>query len=305
MAFRFSSKRTKQWKVVVIAFLVATTFWFFNALNKNYTTSLTYPVFFEFDRDSFMTVRPLPKQITLDITGGGWSLLRRTAIFVPRPVTIAIEQPTEKRILNWLELLSDVRGQFPELQINQILQDTLRLKIEPRVFRKVPLKLDSSSIRLAKNYRLIGKIDIARDSVVLEGPQSYFDTLDQGAYSIPFPEELLSDDFDDEIPVMVPHPLVRPRPKEVTVRLTVRAVRSRTVRVPVRNQAGDTTGATASVIYWQLADDFQEVAKTAFDVRVLEVSDKDGKSSSALVLQDFPLSVLDAALVKEQLEEDE
>jgi hypothetical protein len=36
-------------KVVVMCLLAATTFWFLNALNKDYSTRITYPVRFEYD----------------------------------------------------------------------------------------------------------------------------------------------------------------------------------------------------------------------------------------------------------------
>ena len=44
----FSSEKSK-WRVVALCILGATTFWFFNALNKQYATRINYPIEFLYD----------------------------------------------------------------------------------------------------------------------------------------------------------------------------------------------------------------------------------------------------------------
>jgi hypothetical protein len=77
-SWRISSKKLSNLKVVVLCILAATTFWILNALNKdNYNTIVDYPIQWEFDRENFMPVKPLPESVQIQISGNGWDLLRK------------------------------------------------------------------------------------------------------------------------------------------------------------------------------------------------------------------------------------
>ena len=67
--FRFNRR---NWRAVVLCVFAATIFWFFNALNKSYTTNINFPLSFDYDRDNFVPVRNLPAQVRLNVTGNGW-----------------------------------------------------------------------------------------------------------------------------------------------------------------------------------------------------------------------------------------
>lgn len=203
MAFSLFPKNIKQWKVVLIAFLAATTFWFFNSLNKEYTTSFNYPVSFDYNADSLISVKPLPKYVSLDVTGGGWILLRKTAIFSPKPLEIDLSKSLGSSMLQWRDLLSSFREQIGDLNINQILQDTLSVQIEPIRQKKVAIKIDSLSIQLDEEYRVTSPIITSIDSITLTGPKSFIDTL-SGSYRLQMPQVGIDDDFNREIPIRVP-----------------------------------------------------------------------------------------------------
>ena len=68
----------ENWKVILLSIIGAATFWFFNALNKNYDARISYPLSFSFDRDSVIVVEPLAEEVKIDVTSGGWNLLRKT-----------------------------------------------------------------------------------------------------------------------------------------------------------------------------------------------------------------------------------
>ena len=65
----------RNWKAVVLCMFTATIFWFFNALNKTYTTNINFPLDFEFDRQNFIPVKGLPQFVRLNVleTGGSFS----------------------------------------------------------------------------------------------------------------------------------------------------------------------------------------------------------------------------------------
>ena len=203
MGFRIFPKDIRQWKVVLIAFAVATTFWFFNSLNKDYTTSLDHPVTFVYNQDSLISVRKLPAKIGLDVTGGGWSLLRHESIFNPTPIQIDLSNPVGVSHLSWLEILPSIREQMGDLSVNQILQDTLRIQIEPIIEKTVQVWIDSTKLEMEEDFRLISPIRIDKREVTLRGPKSFIDTLD-ARYQIHFSEDEIDENFSGDIIVDVP-----------------------------------------------------------------------------------------------------
>ena len=91
----------KNWKAVVLCIFTATVFWFFNALNKDYTTTISFPLAFDYDRDRFIPVEPLPRDVRINVTGIGWNLFRRsTRVKVP-PLVIPLDRPADvKKIVD-------------------------------------------------------------------------------------------------------------------------------------------------------------------------------------------------------------
>jgi hypothetical protein len=53
----------KNWKAVVLCVFAAMIFWFFNALNKNYTTNISFPIAFDYNDNVYIPIRPLPSEV--------------------------------------------------------------------------------------------------------------------------------------------------------------------------------------------------------------------------------------------------
>src|SRR5687767_9682749 len=85
----------KNWKAVVLCVLAATVFWFFNSLNKRYTTNITFPVTFDYDDENYIAVKPLPSSVRINVTGVGWDLFRRSLGIKIPPLVIPIDRPAE------------------------------------------------------------------------------------------------------------------------------------------------------------------------------------------------------------------
>ncbi|MCP4460652.1 MAG: hypothetical protein GY816_21915 [Cytophagales bacterium] len=233
MAFRLLPNNLKQWKVVIIAFAVAATFWFFNSLNKDYTTSLSYPVSFAYNQDSLISVRTLPSNIDLDVTGGGWSLLRKEPLFNPTPLTIDLENPVGVNYLTWLEKLPIIREQMGDVSVIQVIQDTLRIQIEPILKKKVKIWIDSMKIKLADNFRLVSSITCPNDSITLIGPKSFIDTLESD-FELQLLEGAIDENYDDDVLVVVPRPgLIRSDPAFVQAIFEVDQFNDLQIEVPV------------------------------------------------------------------------
>jgi len=233
MAFSLFPDKMKHWKVVVIAFVTATTFWFFNSLNKNYTTSLRHPVVFTYATDSLIAVKALPANIELDVSGGGWSLLRKSPWFKPRPIEIRLKNPVGVRYLSWNEMLPSIREQMTEITINRVLQDTLNIQIEPIAKKQVQLVVDSTQLAIKDSHRLVSAVYLPDPIVTLIGPKSFIDTLKQ-TYQLRLAETELDRPFDQLVSVNVPKPrLIQSQPSHVRVKFDIEKFDRLQIELPV------------------------------------------------------------------------
>ena len=92
----------KDFKVVIVCIITAATFWFFNALNKTYTTTLSYPVEIDYGVDSLMLTGELPEVLLAEVEGGGWGLMRYR--YVLDPVRLSLTEPFSKPFFTREEL---------------------------------------------------------------------------------------------------------------------------------------------------------------------------------------------------------
>ncbi len=206
----------ENWKVVIISLIGATTFWFFNALNKSYDANINYPIEFTFSRDSNVVMQPLPASIRINVSSGGWNLLRKTFWFNVPPIEIPLEQPDKVKYIDRGKLFPLVVNQMSELKVNHIVSDSLFLSIESKASKKVALKLDSAKIPLDPNYRITSPISISPDSIRLTGPSSFIDSL-KDEYSLVLNLQDIDESVNQSIFVNLPNSLISSEPREINV----------------------------------------------------------------------------------------
>lgn len=202
-------------KVVALCIIAATTFWFFNALNGTYNTRIEYPINFTYPDSTHIIVEPLPKYIDIDVTGGGWSLLRRTFWFTSDDLEIPLENPHNVRFILSSTLQGAIIEGLADLKLNRILTDSLHIQIDKKVSKTIKVVVDSADIKLAENYRIISPIDLTIDTVVVSGPERFIQkiptiyTLEitQEGISTNYREKIKLPDFDSKLVGKVPDEL--------------------------------------------------------------------------------------------------
>lgn len=210
-----------NWKVVLLSLGGATTFWFFNALNKDYNAVISYPVEFQFARDSVVIMEPLPSTVTIDVSSGGWNLIRNTLFFNVVPIQIELENPTEIGFFTRSSLFPMIIDQLEGLEVNYMVTDTLYIDIEKKKRKWVIPKIDSLAISLEKNYRITSSIQMNPDSVELIGPESFIDTLGT-QYVFKLNEKELDDPFSKSIDIYNPKKsLIKSYPEHIDVAFNV------------------------------------------------------------------------------------
>ncbi|PXY01018.1 hypothetical protein DF185_10200 [Marinifilum breve] len=181
-------KITSNKKLLVYLFFVglSTIFWFLNALSKEYTTSINYPVYYmNFPKDKVLT-NDLPKKLNLRVNAYGFDLLRYklSTAFLSNPFDV--NKYTNNRItgssLNSYNLLtSNITERIEKelstgIRLEAISPDTIRFQFSPILEKKVPVVLDLK-LNYEQQFMKGGTILPEFDSVLVKGPQSLLDSV--------------------------------------------------------------------------------------------------------------------------------
>lgn len=214
--FQFSRR---NWKAVALCFIAATIFWFFNALNKSYSTNINFPLEFEYDKENFVAVRPLPNQVRINVSGIGWDLFRRSLGLKVPPLIITLEKPAEvKRIVAAPALFAH---QLERFDINFVLSDTFKVAIEPIEERWITLRLDAKALNLQENYVRTSDPVLSPDSIRVVGPATVIKSYIEPVY-LKLADNNIDEDYNEDVEVELLHnDLIERNPPTVRVSFKV------------------------------------------------------------------------------------
>lgn len=208
-------------KVVVLCVVTATTFWFFNALNDNYSTRISYPIKFVYQDSALVVVKELPDNVKINVSGGGWNLLRKTFWFTIEPVEIQLEDPVNDKYFLGSTLYATIADQLNEIQLNFIETDTLWVDIDSIKTHIAQVQFDSTAVKLSEGYRIISPISISPDSAEFTGPARFIETI-PNLITLSSSKDKIEKDFNEEIAFSTyGSSLVNRKPVEVEVKFKV------------------------------------------------------------------------------------
>lgn len=198
-SWRISSKKLSNLKVVVLCILAATTFWILNALNKdNYNTIVDYPIQWEFDKESFIPVKPLPESIQIQISGNGWDLLRKYFNLNEPPFSIILAEPSSRNFILTSELKRPLGEFITPTQLEGLLEDTIHFQIDKVITQSLTPVLDTAGYSLAKNIEIDGEASFLPKKVTLKGPSSILEAFD-GKFPVQLNESKIDARFSKKV----------------------------------------------------------------------------------------------------------
>jgi hypothetical protein len=217
----FQFNRT-NWKAVALCFVAAAIFWLFNSFNKNYATNIRFPLRFDYAQEKFIPLTTLPHDISINVSGNGWDLFRKSIGLQLPQLSIQLQRPTEvKKIVagSLTPIFSEQLG--AGLKINYIVVDTLRLQIDELDTHKFKLVADLSQVSFKEGYGRISPVVILPDSVKLQGPKSLLHQLPD-SIALVLPKTNLDERLRKEVEVSIPNATVIDRnPKAASVMFEV------------------------------------------------------------------------------------
>lgn len=226
---------SRSWKAVLLSIVAATTFWVFNSLNQSYTTSINYPITFEFPHEDYVIIEELPDKVQINVSGGGWSIFRKTFVFSLPAVPISLKQPADVKKIAGSGLRPIISEQLDELRVNYVITDTLHINIERKKSKKVVVVVDSATIALEPNFRITSKVNTFPDSVTVVGPESIINQLPDGL-PMAIEENEIDENFDEFVEFKIRgynQPLLQIDPAEINVQFSVEEFVTFTTKVPL------------------------------------------------------------------------
>lgn len=189
--------------------LAATTFWFLNALNKNYSTRITYPVRFEYDDSVYVPLSNLPQNVRLNASGYGWNLLKKTLRLNSQSITYRISNPLRTNYITGASLMVPITEQVRDINVNYVVEDTIFLDFDRIDTRQVALNIDSAALNLSNGYRIVSPIDITPKVINFKGPSSLLKTLPDAIFlNIPYKD--IDENFSETVTInYVQNPLIK------------------------------------------------------------------------------------------------
>lgn len=195
----FQFNRT-NWKAVILCLLAASIFWLFNAFNKSHTSTIRFPLRFEYNNQQFVAVSPLPRHININVTGSGWDLIRKTLGMKVPDLVIPLERPLEIKKIPASVLTPVLISQLGGLQINYIVTDTLYTNVDEKISKTFKLSVDLSKIKFREGFGNTGVVELSPDSVVIDGPKSIIESIPD-TIVLPAQGKQISKSFHDELEV--------------------------------------------------------------------------------------------------------
>ncbi len=167
-------RKFKKGDFIVVAFciLAAGIFWFFNALNREYSTVINYPIRFLYNKNEICPISKLPANIPMKVSGYGWRLLNRSINSQFVPFEFEVNSTTKKPAINTGYLATQLTDQLNGLQVNKIYNDSLDIIFEKIVTKEIILTIHENEISIAKNHKIDSKIIIEPSSIIVTGPLS-------------------------------------------------------------------------------------------------------------------------------------
>lgn len=199
-----SPPQKTDFMAICICLLAAIIFWIMNALNKDgYSQKISFPLQFSYNDSLYIPVQPLPEKISVNVSGNGWNLLRKTFALDITPIKYSISKPLKTKLLNTASLTDSLSEYIKDVKINYVVADRFELEFDRKISKQFTVKVDSSNISLKDSYVITSLINVNPRTIILIGPESVLDEMGS-TILVKVPSRRLQENFDDEIKLSLP-----------------------------------------------------------------------------------------------------
>ncbi|CAG0968505.1 MAG: hypothetical protein HND27_06215 [Bacteroidetes bacterium] len=195
--FRFN----KHVYVYLISVLLASLFWFLNALEKTYFVLVHFPVTYTGIPAGKMVLNELPPQVKIQISGKGFNLLPITLLNKNNKLSIDFSQvkfnkkSEEIYRISASDLIEQVKNEIPSnVKINTLNPDTIFLHLNEKYSKTVPVKPLFHAV-FKDQFSFSDTLKITPSHIKLYGPKKELDKINAlytDSFYIEYPEKKLT-----------------------------------------------------------------------------------------------------------------
>jgi YbbR domain-containing protein len=177
-------KKDRRIIVFSVCLLIATTLWFLNALSKNYTTTLSYPVkYVNPPKNQFLTNTP-PSKLELKVDAYGFTLLRHKLAFSFSPILLDMSYIKENIAPNSnirYVRTEDLKKQISDQVSKEITITDISPKIITFIFDSLKTKMievrPDINVDLEPQFYITDSLLVNPKKIKISGPATILDTL--------------------------------------------------------------------------------------------------------------------------------
>ncbi len=179
-------KNNRKLATYLVCVSIATFLWFLNALNKQYSVNLTFPVKYTNWPANKILVNHPPDHFVLSVNSFGFTLLRYKLSLAFSPLIFNVNELTEGKMESSAKseyaiptrpFISRLSEQVSnELNITEIHPDTLVFLFDKVISKPVKVR-PNVSFELKQQHFLNDVVTTIPDSILVSGPKSILDTL--------------------------------------------------------------------------------------------------------------------------------
>ena len=165
----------KKIPLLIISIAFSVIIWGTISLSEEYYANVNVPLRVVGLPDGFSIGSDIPENITIKLRGIGWKLF---AVNIGKDVAYNISVKGDSGFvqIKLMDHLTDNRWMLSELDIIDIVPNSLSFSIERRVKKKLPIVADLN-LDYKAGYGLAKLVVLEPDSIVIDGPQSVVSSL--------------------------------------------------------------------------------------------------------------------------------
>lgn len=169
--------------VFLVCLIIATSLWFLNALSKDYSATISYPVKFTNPPANRFLAEKTPSKLDLEIDAQGFTLLRFKLLSFA-PIKLDVEEITKNLELSSgsyrvtsRSLISGITDQLSsEIKITNISPEVLNIVLDSFITKTVPVELDIN-VDFEPQFNLKNSVSTVPESVKITGPTIVLDKI--------------------------------------------------------------------------------------------------------------------------------
>lgn len=240
--FHITNKKIHfDYRVFIFLFflIISTIFWFLNALSKNYTTSIAYPIRYKQLPKDKMLIGALPSHISLHVNAYGFSLLRFNLSKSLSPVNFDLKRLPKKYInkdSSKFYIRTDFAGQLlseqfkTDISIRSVTPDSILFHFA-KISHKTVVVVPNIDLDFQKQYILKSKIELNPDSIGIKGPTNLLEEIDT-IHTRYYKFSAINDNIETKLQ-LDSIPGIQFQQNEINIKIPVEKYTEAQVRIPI------------------------------------------------------------------------